>query len=468
MQPVHRQRIFPLVLSPMEMFMCTEDRLTYPMAFVIQLDFSGDIELPAFEAALDEALQRHPLLGCLVQPAKRNLPCWVPALDVMPLVDRADEQVPVSCPRGERIDLSQELGLRIWIRQGDGRVRLTLQFHHACCDGIGAYRFIGDLLALYGIRTATEASQKPSLHPLDPTRLRHRARGVLSLAVAGNRAAWTRSALADGYRILFRGGTPLLAPRPKKRAASVPAQFPGICSHTFSAAEHRHIRDSAGRCGAMLNDLLLCQMLGAIYGWNTAQRPWWPGRRVRIMMPVDLRTGEDYQTPAANMTSYTFISRRTSELRDPDRLLLGIRRETSLIKHLGLGKRFSDTIAAACGVPGLLPLVLSIPRSMAAVVLSNVGDPSRRFTARLPRRDGRIVSGNLVLDQITGVPPMRPRTRATFSVFAYDRRLAISLRCDPHLFDLGDTQQLLSAYIQRLRRPLPLGAAAADHPATTA
>lgn len=445
------QRIFPLLLSPIETFMRADDRPEYPMAFILQLGLSGVIERSAFEAALEEALGRHPLLQCVVRPAKRNLPCWMRAPNLMPMVDWANESVPVTCPRGEQIDIEREVGLRIWIRQSDERVRVIMQFHHACCDGVGALRFIGDLLALYGTRTNSNGFQKPSLHPVDMAQLRKRARNDLAVAIGANRRALAWSALTQGCQIMVRGCTPLLPPKSRKVAAGGKPLFPGICSHRFEHLENQQIRDAANRHAATLNDLLLQELLCTIYQWNSRQRPWRPGRHPRIMMPVDLRTAGDEKTPAANLVGYTFIGRRASELRDPEKLLQGIREETTCIKNLGLGKRFSDTICSACSVDGLLALLLSIPRSLATAVLSNVGDPSRRFTAHLPRHEGRIVSGNLILDDITGVPPLRPRTRATFLVTNYNDRLTINLRCDPHLFALDDSQELLSLFVRQLQ-----------------
>ena len=108
----------------------------------------------------------------------------------------------------------------------------------------------------------------------------------------------------------------------------------------------------------------------------------------------------------------------------------------------------------------MLPFVLSRNVCLATVVLSNAGDPSRRFTAKFPRQSGRIVCGNLVLEAITGVPPLRVKTRAAFSISQYDRRLAVSLRCDPHYFRLEDTATLLDIYVRRLCQSAGLAAGA--------
>jgi hypothetical protein len=55
------------------------------------------------------------------------------------------------------------------------------------------------------------------------------------------------------------------------------------------------------------------------------------------------------------------------------------------------------------------------------------------------------------LEEITGVPPLRRNTRATFSISQYNRRLAVSLRCDPQLFRVEDTANLLDLYVAQLR-----------------
>jgi hypothetical protein len=101
-----------------------------------------------------------------------------------------------------------------------------------------------------------------------------------------------------------------------------------------------------------------------------------------------------------------------------------------------------------------------VTRTLATVVFSNLGDPTRRFTARFPRKEGRLVCGNLTLEAVAGIPPMRPRTRATFLVLSYNLNLTVNLRCDPQYFTAGDTQHLLSLYTERLR--LHLGGTALE------
>ena len=449
-----RQRVFPLHLTPLEKLMQADDQSQYPMTFVLEMVFSGTIDRGAFEAALPEALARHPLLVSHILPAKGNVPCWVSANGQMPPVDWGDEHLPVNCPNGEAIDLRREVGLRIWIRQGPDRTRLIAQFHHACCDGAGAYQFLGDLLALYAAHVAPDLPH-PTLKPIELGRLRRRAHGCMEIAKSHQFGRQVRSSLSHAYEMLVRGCTPLRSATSNANGQASP--FPGIHSLTFNRAEYHRLRQAARRLGVTLNDLLLHELFFVMNDWNTDGRASTRGSRLRVMMPVCLRRGADCQTPASNIIGYAFITRRSSQLHDPRQHLQGIRDETARIRNRHIAKRFVDTIAAATTVPGLLPSVMRLPRTLATVVFSNLGDPTRRFTARFPKKEGRLVCGNLILEDVTGIPPMRPRTRATFLVLSYNRKLTINLRCDPQRFTAADTQRLLSLFRARLQTTAAAG-----------
>ncbi|MEQ1829911.1 MAG: chromosome condensation protein, partial [Pirellula sp.] len=131
-QPTLRaKRLFPLYFSPIESLFIADDRPDYPMAFIVQMTFTGMVNRAAFESALPAALARHPLLKSHRQLAKRGLPCWVPAPDTMPFVNWGKEGDPVDLPHGESINLEFEVGLRIWLREGSGTTMMTMQFHHS-------------------------------------------------------------------------------------------------------------------------------------------------------------------------------------------------------------------------------------------------------------------------------------------------------------------------------------------------
>lgn len=445
--------LFPLYLAPIELFMEMDDRAAHPMTFVIEVQLSGEADRAAFEAALLGALVRHPFLRALVKRRKRNQLCWVSSAELTPQLDWSDEDLPIELPSGsEAINLDEEVGLRVWVRRRRGETCLTLQFHHACCDGVGAYRFIGDLLALYGQVTAPAGEERPALEPMDVTRLRTRSRGVLDVALSDTKLRLARSAAWEGFKYMTTRPTPLAPPR--KESGHALAAFPSVHSVTLDRAAHEALRETAMRSGAMLNDLLLAGLFLTLRDWNV-RKTGRPGRMFRVMMPVDMRNTDDYETPAANKMSYTFLNRDPAELELSAALVTSVRQDTQRIKSEGHGARFADMLAGGFAVKGLMPLLLSHPFCMATAILSNVGDPSRRFTARFPRRGGRVVCGDVVLEQITGAAPLRYKTRATISAFAYNRKLTLSARCDPFTFTAGDTQEFLDLYVAQLQSFAP-------------
>jgi len=444
-----KRRLFPLHLSPIESLFSADDRPAYPMTFTVQFVFTGNVERPAFEAALPEALARHPLLRSRQKPAKRGLVCWVSAGITMPVVDWGSESDPLYLPDGEPIDLAKEVGLRIWVRQGDGRSVITCQFHHACCDGIGCYRFVGDLLALYG-RLMGTADEAYELSPLDAETLRQRKLRMTELAFRGQGRRWTLRCLQQCFEVFGRR-IAQLSPPSQRPVGEHTAEFPGMTVFSFDRNTHDRIRVAAAQLGSTVNDLLIAALFETMHDWNARRRSWRRGRWLRIMMPTDMREIQDYSMPAANVVNYTFITRRARASYRARELLPGIRDETARITQERRGTAFGDAVAGAARYRWLLPYLVSGERCLATAILSNVGDPTKRFIARLPRRAGRIVAGNLVLEDIIGVPPLRPKTNLTICVMTYLRRLTICMRCSPHFFRMDDTRELNRWFVERIQ-----------------
>ena len=227
------------------------------------------------------------------------------------------------------------------------------------------------------------------------------------------------------------------------------SEFPGFLSRSLDRKTTESLRAAAVERSATLNDLLIRDLFHAMHTWNRQQGST-SRNRLRIMMPTDMRVAEDCEMPAANLTSYTFLSRDVRHWGSPAELLSSVQAETAQIKRDRLGTKFMSSVSWAARRANLLTFLATRNICLASAVLSNAGDPSRRFTAKFTRQSGRIVAGNLVLEAITGVPPLRPKTRATFSVSQYNRRLTVSLRCDPSCFTMADTDALLNIYVEHL------------------
>ena len=440
-------RVFPLHLAPIDSFFLQDDRPTYPMTFASNLFFTGEFDRNAFQAALDDALLLHPLLHARIGPAKQGKMCWVGAKGLDPVVDWGTWDQPI--PFEEWIDLEAETGFRAWVRQGNGKSKLLLQFHHACCDGTGAHRFMGDLLAGYGIRTA-DCGKQPELPDYNPQLLRGRRLKLAEEFGAGTVFSNVRRSLGQGIQVFGRRIAPLRTNGTKDVSEPHPSAMPGVMSHTFNKDDHRRLRESSKKNGVMLNDLMLAEMFLAMRDWNR-EHGGKSDERLRIMMPSDMRGKEDYAMPAANMTSYNFLTRHTKEMQDARQLVRSIRDETARIKHEQRGRHFIDSITAVSNyIPQLFPMLLSPARCLSTVTVSHMGDPTRRFLATFPRQGGKLVCGNVSLDNMLGVSPLRPQTRAAVSIVTLYRELTVNVRCDPHVMSLSDSKRFLQIYAERL------------------
>ncbi len=448
------KRLFPLYFSPIESLFIADDRPDYPMAFIVQMTFKGNVNRAVFDEALQLALARHPLLKSHRKIAKQRLPCWVYASETMPVVDWGNEGDPIELPNGESINLEREVGLRIWIRENSDATVMTMQFHHSCCDGIGGYRFIGDLLALYGQRTSFDPSLY-ELSPLDPELLRNRKMRMTEYAFRGKTwqlhwRCWKECAK------LFRRKISPLAPPAHASAESSLANYPypQIVVSSFDRETHARLTSAANENHITTNDWLIAALFKTLQDWNVLYKSPVNTSWMRIMMPTDMRDAEDYGMPAANIVSYTFLVRSMRESQNAKSLCAGICRETALIKQERRGILFGDTLGGAMQFRWLLPFMASGKRCLATAVLSNAGDPSKRFIAKLPRSKGRIVAGDLVLENIIGVPPIRINTHVTISVISYMRKLEICLRCCPRKFSASDAQRLSAMYTKSIRELL--------------
>jgi hypothetical protein len=71
---------------------------------------------------------------------------------------------------------------------------------------------------------------------------------------------------------------------------------------------------------------------------------------------------------------------------------------------------------------------------------------------QLPRRQRRIVCGDVLLEQVSGVPPIRPLTRASIAVITYAEEVTLCLQCDSNYFERAQASELLQIYIARLKQ----------------
>ena len=439
-------RMFPLPLTTIESFMFIDARPEYPMMCDLEMQFQGRIERAAFDAALAQAMARAPIFRSLVRPDEQGRLAWV-LTEQQPPVDWAAWGESHGVDYDTLIDLTVEPGLRVYVRQGDERSSVLLHFHHACADGIGGFAFIEDFLAAYS--SASPGAAAIELRPLDPERLPRRGNPGTDSRSLYRGLADALIGIREGARFFLQRPQPLAAPSNAPVADCPVRQQTGYLSQECPAELSAGLRCAASTLGVSVNDLLIRDLFLALRSWNARHGRVAGRRQLRILMPQNLRERADRRAPATNLLGFAFVTRRASSFEQPEALLASIAEETEAVRKGQLSRYFLGGLAALASA-GLLPRVLYGSFCFATAILTNLGDPTRRFVTRFPRTPEGLQIGDLVFTHTTGVPPLRPRTGAAFCVFNNARSLAISLKCDSYRFSQAETQQLLDHYLSQL------------------
>lgn len=428
--------------------MLWDDLADYPMNFFIECEFTGQVDREVFVQALEMARARHPLLAAVVDRGARGGPAWVSAGSRRPVIEWHDIE-PTTPQAWPSIDLESGVGLCVRVYQSPSRVRMLFEFHHACLDGVASLQFLGDLLAVYHLLGAP-GDTEAELAPLDASKLLVRGRfppppptGEEPPPPPHN--AWTSA--VESAKFFAARVTPLA---PAATAALDHGQrVRPLETWTCDDETFRRLRAIAASRNATLNNLLLQQLFLALAEWNRGHSGVKDSAMFRIAMPVNLRTVHHAGIPAACVMSYSFLDRRVSDFADESFLLETVRGESLSIQRGSLARGFIEIISAVARLPLVLPAVLRLTPCLTTAVLSNVGDPTRQFLSQVPRLQRRVAAGGLVLENITGAPPIRRGTRASLGVSTYNGRLSISARTDPRLFGPGD---FFHDYVARLQR----------------
>ena len=442
--------LMPLEFTPFEYYYFLDDGPAYPTTFPVELHFSGKLDRERFHAALVATVEQHPLLSARVDD-RRRVPRWVEGELREPHLDWQGLGVPLAYPAGGALDLREQPALRTWVSAGDISAQVVFEFHHAACDGLAGLQFARDFLAIYRA-VGGEAPDRAAVRSVDAELLR--ARGAIvggaprQVSVfTGLRDSWYT--LKVWSAILFRAPQVLAAPERTKTAARRNPLIFDI--EVLSTEESAALRQAAKRQQVTTNDLLLRDLLLVLKQWNVDHHAGSRGR-LRINVPVNVRTRAEAAMPVANRIGYGFVTTKISEIDDPQQLLDLVKGETGRIKDWKLALYFLGGLAFARNLPGVLPWAMRRRRSFATAVLSNVGrfvaDPTNRD------RDARWTCGDLTLDWIGGVPPVRELTRAAAIVIDYAGRTSLCLRTDPHYFDAVSSRKLLDALAARVRHTL--------------
>jgi hypothetical protein len=243
-------------------------------------------------------------------------------------------------------------------------------------------------------------------------------------------------------------------------------------AHTFEADESNRLRDAARAAGATMNDLLLRDLLLTMQEWNATLDPRTDGRLLRVMIPMNLRIPADEAMPAANVVAMVNLDRWLRWYRNPSGLLRSISWETWFLQYFRFALAFIRCITLLEKIRGGLEYVTRTDRCYATTVLSNMGRVLAQ--APLPRHDGRLAAGGLLLVGVESAPPVRSFVATGLTCLYYCGRLTLVQNYDRHCFTPQAADQLMSLTVRRILKSAesggvqtPTGSRSAALPATT-
>ena len=480
-----------LPVVPMERFHLIDGEGAGGSTFQCDVHFSGPFDRDAFAAAHRTAAGRHPLLWAKLAGGWDDLR-WEPG-DAVPPLTWGDGPVDGTAA----LDLRGGVGMTVhgWTRpavdpeaadppsgeivvpRSDERdatdrtdtaavtvVRYT--WHHAVCDARGGRQYLIDKFAVYARLTGGDVQPPPRL---EPGRLADRGTapatfggGDAATAAKAETTGWQKVRNAWGFHVLTP--RPIAAP-PASTGNAVPPADAGqlVLDAPLTRSRTDALHAAAADRGVTTNDLAVAVLLRTLADWNDEFGPAdphrpspfstkrWRKKRLRVLIPVDLRTPADRRLPAANRITFTFLSRPLADCRDLDAMLPAVADELKQMRRTRIGLDFFHGIAASSQSPRVFRWTAELPECMTTTVLSYPGVLGGRALARrFPTRDGKLVLGDTVVERITGAPPVRKGVRAGFGVADYAGRFTISIRADRRFFDERAAGELLSRYVRGL------------------
>ena len=452
--------MFPLPLSDFEYYMLVDDRPSHPMVFVMAAQLTGTFRQAALQQALDELIQCHPFLNCRVAEIPGRGWCWTPLTTLataatsvgrLEWIDGDETSVAEFVPQVRSIDLTSEAGLQVVVRASPTQARLILYIHHVCCDGIGGIQTLGELLARYGQKTVAEDEKKPVFDEPRKELLLERENYDAGDATTERQKKSLRKTVGKISRLLLRKPV-TLAPSvvPSDLLSGTAQASPAILEAVISKASNRKLRARAAAHDVSINDLFIARFLLHIRRWNSGTRPDNGKSWIRLSVPVSMRTRIHDQMPIANVVSYAFVTRRQHECDDMEALLKSIHRQTSDVIFNREGIVCLKIFRMLRKFPRGMKMFLGLKSCLSTAVLANIGDIRRRFTGRFPLSNGKWIAGNVLVERLTGVAPVRPNTRAAVSIGEYAGELSISLRTDAAMINVADSQRFLQEFVEAL------------------
>ena len=441
-------------VAPFEHYMYADQRKSHSMTVQMRFWFSGLFDPEALKTSLEAVLIRHPIFQMTIQGKPyRPTPSlrWLMQQrkkPLMPFICWKSLGEPITHPTSlSHFDLENEIGLRLWIRDNRDdtakiskrQTEILVQFHHAVCDGIGMLQFIEDLMIHYGNYLGT-TSIKPKI--IDPSLFNCRADFWLT------KSDWRHRSFRDLRRVFnfFKAlAQPLATPATVNTHLDQVANLFASERKILPSATLTKARSVARQVNSSVNDLLLHSLFRTLSPWN--ERLGKKLLRIRIALATSLRLSEDERQSSMNIVSMVFLDKTHKQVKGSD-LLASVVEETTDVKFNRMGLALPRVVGFFGRLPLGMWLFMRAPICSATAVLTNLG--SYLSKSPLMQANGKLKVGDVELESYELLPPIRPKTSASFAVNYYSGNLSITLRYDSTRVSSSVARSLLESYCARL------------------
>lgn len=429
----------PMPMAPFEAYMLADHRPDYPMHFYFRMVFRGQCDRDRLARALTQAIRRHPLLRAKVRYRFGRVPVWEP-LDEIVIIECQHPVITLDeVTKAPPIDLTRKPGLRTWVYQGTTDTQVLFEFHHSCCDGLGALVFLEDLLLCYHQFPQTQSVDQPED---GDSALSSRSRIPLTVTQAIRKIPLD---IKDFFRILCR--RPAIA---STTTAEHKVAQPGLSrflTHEFPLDDLNSLLTTAREQSTTLTSILMCEVYRALDQWMSefgeARHRW-----IRMGIPASTRSGTELAGACCNQVTIMFLDQHSKEIRQPDTLLQKITDLSRFHRESNIWYSMLQLVRFLSKAPPLMALYLQTNRQMSTTIVSNLGRVLK--DCPLPNEAGQLRTGDLVLEQIDALVPMRPGTEVTFGAVTYAGQLRLSMHYKPHRISDEAAAALFSQVVANL------------------
>lgn len=341
------------------------------------------------------------------------------------------------------LDPTKNLPWRVFLLQrSDTEASLVFSFHHSATDGIGALRFIANVIDRYN---GVMEEQPP---PID----QRGDAGADELVIL---ARATRPLINHFYLKMMASLCHRFVIAPFSpycrlcRATSNPSPAVYFCQGTLNPYELRQIRSRAKASGATVNDVLLAAGFRTIEQWNAVHGK--PSRKISIMVPVDVGRAISYPIKG-NRVAFISVATAQRHRVDHEELLRTVHQKTSdmlrngtafsIVYAVYLCCRFSPQVAKA-----VARFLLATRVYLDTILVTNLGAIQPRGSASTEARN----MGIAAITSVLVLPPVVSPMGISLSACTYNDHLHVALAYKTSHFSHAEAQLLLSLFLHEMR-----------------